>query len=314
MRAPSRSFCAVRRLRPAHRARAFTLVEILVVIAIIGILLAIVFKGGTALVENARKRDTQALLAKLDLAIDEYRREVDTSRIPQAMQVFNNVPPDDLRVFETAAQPQPPTIGGCDLRMRNQGKFLLGGSAIANLNGLFDARDSDGRVKNADHLLHADIRALVLAIRLNSPKAKVILDSIDPKYWGEPDEGFEYQPGTDPSVRIRLDYLVDGWGNPLEYFSTCICEESAGLTPRERVSNAFVHENNDGPVIVSYGADGSEQFAADRLALEKDASSMIADYYEELKSAGRGVINNPLNSDNVYSSDFFANRVRQTQP
>jgi type II secretory pathway pseudopilin PulG len=75
----------------------------LVVIAIIGILLAVVFRGGSALLRSSKARDTEALLAKLNLALDEYRREVDHSRIPNSMALFNKFPPDDLRVFDASS-------------------------------------------------------------------------------------------------------------------------------------------------------------------------------------------------------------------
>jgi len=299
-----------RRLKTAAAARAaaFSLVEILVVIAIIGILLAVVFKGGTALIGSSKSRETSALLKKLDLAIDEYKREVDTSRIPRAKYVFNGSPPDDLRVFLG----QPVTLGGCSLQMRNTGAILRNNSPIP-VNQLIDPRDADGRLSvPPDQLLHADIRAMVLAMRLYSPKAKAVLDTIDAKYWATPDETLVYQPSPNAPT-IRLDYLVDAWGQPLEYYATCICDPSQPLTPREIVSNAFVHENNDGGVAASYGPDGAEQFAADMIAAEGD-SSLVADFYQEIKAGGKGLLNHRLNSDNLYSSDFFTNRIRQAGP
>jgi len=291
-------------------AAGFTLVEILVVIAIIGILLSIVFKGGSALVENARKRDTEALLNKLNLALDEYRREVDTSRIPYAKNIFNGAPPDDLRVFYGTTV----TVGGCPVQMRNTGAILQNGTPVS-ANALVDSRNtSTGQLSDPTApLIHGDIRAMVLGIRLNSPKANAILKSIDPKYWASPEQvnGYEFAAdptSNDPTTRIPLDFLLDGWGRPLEYFSTCICRDVSSLTPRDRVSNAFVHVNNDGPILVSYGADGDEQFAADRLASEGDTSSVVADYFPD------NLMNSPFNSDNVYSSDFFTNRIRQAAP
>jgi type II secretory pathway pseudopilin PulG len=133
----------------------------LVVIAIIGILLAVVFRGGSALLRSSKARDTEALLAKLNLALDEYRREVDHSRIPNSMALFNKFPPDDLRVFVGASGASLPIVGGCEISMRNTGAFVLDGGS-ASLGDLLDPRGSDGSLQRPDQLLHADIRAMVL--------------------------------------------------------------------------------------------------------------------------------------------------------
>jgi type II secretory pathway pseudopilin PulG len=282
----------VERVKRMHvRVAAFSLAEILVVIAIIGILLAVVFKGGSSLIESAQKRDTEALLKKLDMAIDEYRREVDTSRINFAKNIFNGCPPDNLLAFvgrEVA-------IGGCPIRLRNTGEIRLNESALSD----------DDQIRS---IRYGDIRALVLAIRLNSPKAKSILDSIDPKYWAEPDNNniYDFEPAANQPT-VRLDYLVDSWGVPLEYFSSCICKENAEVKPRERVSNAFVHENNDGGIVVSYGPNGRDQFDPD-MVLGEGPTDMVSDWMD---ATSPGVINHPFNTDNLYSSDFFANRIRQ---
>jgi type II secretory pathway pseudopilin PulG len=165
----------------------------LVVIAIIGILLAVVFRGGSALLRSSKARDTEALLAKLNLALDEYRREVDHSRIPNSMALFNKFPPDDLRVFVGASGASLPIVGGCEISMRNTGAFVLDGGS-ASLGDLLDPRGSDGSLQRPDQLLHADIRAMVLSMRLFSPKASKILDSIDPVYWQETDQRLIYNP------------------------------------------------------------------------------------------------------------------------
>jgi prepilin-type N-terminal cleavage/methylation domain-containing protein len=302
----------VRLTRGGGRRAGFSLAEMLVVIAIIGILLAVVFRGGSALLRSSKARDTEALLAKLNLALDEYRREVDHSRIPNSMALFNKFPPDDLRVFVGASGASLPIVGGCEISMRNTGAFVLDGGS-ASLGDLLDPRGSDGSLQRPDQLLHADIRAMVLSMRLFSPKASKILDSIDPVYWQETDQRLIYNPDpSDNSVQpIQLDVLVDAWGNPLEYFSTCICNPNRPIGPRERTSNAFVHENNDGAILVSYGADGADQLSGDIFSTEGD-TTLVADFYAEYDPATRqgGVVNHPFNTDNLYSSEYFANRIR----
>jgi prepilin-type N-terminal cleavage/methylation domain-containing protein len=300
----------VRLPRGGGRRAGFSLAEMLVVIAIIGILLAVVFRGGSALLRSSKARDTEALLAKLNLALDEYRREVDHSRIPNSMALFNKFPPDDLRVFVGASGASLPIVGGCEISMRNTGAFVLDGGS-ASLGDLLDPRGSDGSLQRPDQLLHADIRAMVLSMRLFSPKASKILDSIDPVYWQETDQRLIYNPDpSDNSVQpIQLDVLVDAWGNPLEYFSTCICGTQAPIFPRERTSNAFVHENNDGAILVSYGADGADQLSSDIFSTEGD-TTLVADFIAEYIQNGAGAVNHPFNTDNLYSSEYFANRIR----
>jgi prepilin-type N-terminal cleavage/methylation domain-containing protein len=292
------------------RRAGFSLAEMLVVIAIIGILLAVVFRGGSALLRSSKARDTEALLAKLNLALDEYRREVDHSRIPNSMALFNKFPPDDLRVFD-ASSVTPAIVGGCSIRMRNTGQFIVEGSSVSDPDRLLDPRGSDGSLQNPGELLHADIRAMVLSMRLFSPKASKILDSIDPVYWQETDQRLIYNPDpSDNSVQpIQLDVLVDAWGNPLEYFSTCICNPNRPIGPRERTSNAFVHENNDGAILVSYGADGADQLSGDIFSTEGD-TTLVADFFAEYSQNGAGAVNHPFNTDNLYSSEYFANRIR----
>jgi hypothetical protein len=148
-------------------------------------------------------------------------------------------------------------------------------------------------------------------MRLFSPKASKILDSIDPVYWQETDQRLIYNPDpSDNSVQpIQLDVLVDAWGNPLEYFSTCICNHESSIFPRERTSNAFVHENNDGAILVSYGADGADQLSGDIFSTEGD-TTLVADFFAEYSQNGAGAVNHPFNTDNLYSSEYFANRIR----
>ncbi len=289
---------------PTSRRAAFSLVEILVVIAILAILATLAFTGGPALINHGKAKETQALLSKLSLALDEYRREVNHQSVPNAKNRFNGYPPDDPHVLQAGGS----TAAGCTVALRNTGVLLEDGSPVAP-RYFDDARNnSTGQLNSPQGLRHGDVRAMVLSMRLFSPKASKILDTISPKYWVRAaDEPilYQYRP-DDNSEAIPLDYLVDAWGTPLEYFSTCICGGEP-YSPRVQASNAFVHDNSDGAVLVSYGPNGNEQFAADTINLEGD-SSMVGDWWRPDEDH---VINHPFNDDNIYSSDFFAQRIRQ---
>lgn len=56
--------------------RAFTLVELLIVISVIAILIAIVLASSKGVVQRQQERVTQNLLVSLDRALDEYKTEV----------------------------------------------------------------------------------------------------------------------------------------------------------------------------------------------------------------------------------------------
>jgi prepilin-type N-terminal cleavage/methylation domain-containing protein len=300
----------VRLPRGGGRRAGFSLAEMLVVIAIIGILLAVVFRGGSALLRSSKARDTEALLAKLNLALDEYRREVDHSRIPNSMALFNKFPPDDLRVFD-ASSTTPAIVGGCSIRMRNTGQFIVEGVRFPIPTDCLTRVAATAVCRTRASCSTPTFAPWCLSMRLFSPKASKILDSIDPVYWQETDQRLIYNPDpSDNSVQpIQLDVLVDAWGNPLEYFSTCICNPNRPIGPRERTSNAFVHENNDGAILVSYGADGADQLSGDIFSTEGD-TTLVADFFAEYSQNGAGAVNHPFNTDNLYSSEYFANRIR----
>lgn len=59
-------------MRPTTAARAFTLIEIMIVVAIIGILLAVALPGFIKARERTRQSACQENLSKLDQAIQQY--------------------------------------------------------------------------------------------------------------------------------------------------------------------------------------------------------------------------------------------------
>lgn len=259
------------------RRRAFSLVEMLVVIAVLAILMAAVWKGGSALISGGKVRDTQGLFATIEQAIEAYRSEFSQSRIANADDVYaGGNPPDDLGVFQ----------GGSPGGSVAAGPRVAMGTSTSSVPNPLPA--------------YSDVRAMILAMRLRSPKARAVLDRIDKRFVksGREENQF-YDPG-DGSEAIPLDYYVDAWGTPIEYYSTASASSSSA--PRPIASAAFLKANNGEPLLVSYGPNGQEQFSAETVADEGD-TSLVADF------AGDGVINNQLNQDNIYSSEVFLHRM-----
>ncbi len=267
-------------------AAAFSLVELLVVMAVIAILITLAFKGGSAVLEHGRERDTETLFGMLNQAIDTFYAEKPYVRNRDAMQRYGGYPPDELAVLDgDAALPTP-------------GARLVNPTASIENVYLGPAVPAIDTVD--PQLLGTDVRALALAIRLRSPKAATILDGIPERFQADvpPDELYQAGDG-DPG--IRLVYYVDAWGTPIEYYAT--------RTPSDRKSNqhaafsAWAMQKSGGrPVFVSYGPNGDDQ---------KGTNSSVA--VDAVGGSGDPdlVINHPFNDDNVYSPEAFADRVRR---
>lgn len=289
------------------RRRAFTLAEILVVVAILALLIGVVYKGGSTLMNNAKARDTEALIKTLMAAVEAYKLEVNDSNIPYMKDVYLGNPPDSVYLFDRAGLPLPDCspyspANPCTLRL-----VSASSSAVAPP-GLKDVRNpSNGQLQPLARstMRHEDIRALVLSIRLRSPKAAEILDRIDPRFKvaGE----VAYDPG-DGSAPIPLDYYADSWGIPLEYFSMCTGELDPD--PRRQVAKRILHLNNGSPLIVSYGPNGPDQISADFMGTYGD-TTIVGDMYDNNVDMR---INHELNHDNVYSDPAVIDRLRRGGP
>jgi type II secretory pathway pseudopilin PulG len=298
------------------------MIEILVVIAIIAILIAIAFTGGSAVINSGKTRDTQALFATLDQALLAYHDEVKQSRMEHVEDIFNGYPPDDIDVFYYSVNGTP--VAGCDLHMVRSGQVLRGTTTVP-MGLLDDQRGSDGMLSTprVDSVHHGDIRAMVLAMRVWSSQASAILDRIDPRLRVSAREEAE-KTGTsilvwdrgDGTPPIPLDYYVDAWGTPLEYYATRIgpCKDPSKTTVRQIASSAFMKANNGKALLASYGPNGPDQLSADFLSTGD--STLVGDWWDNTAGTGAPdhLINNPLNDDNVYSSDVFQNRMRQAAP
>ena len=314
-------------MTPQPVRTAFTMIELLVVVAVIAILLGAIIAGGSALISKAKASDTRALFQTLALAVEQFKDDAPTAKVAGYTARYANYPPDELEVF-SAADGIPPS-----------GANLLGTGARLE-------DESDTVLSSPlDAVEHRDVKAMVLAVRLFSAAGAEILDQVDERFRrrGQTATGLaEYydrdQTGSNNSFREPLIYYVDSWGTPIEYYATNLPGPSGSadvdtdrLTgdpakdpypgypepgARRIASTAFVAANNGVPLFVSYGSDGEDQFAEDFIA---DATigqtQLVWDFNDDyVGGALDRAINHKLNADNVYSSPDLAAKLANTLP
>ena len=107
--------------RRSRRAAGFTIIELLVVFAVIAILVSAVLVGGTTVLTKARVRNTKAVLQVVRDALEEYKRErpmiiaahqpaTGGGRVRYSVR-YGEYPPDEVEVFTNVGLPGS-TAGG----------------------------------------------------------------------------------------------------------------------------------------------------------------------------------------------------------
>ncbi len=170
---------------PSHQARtgatraAFTLIEILVVIAIIAVLVAITTLVGSAVVDTGKKRATQGVLQSLDSALAAY------------IDAKGDNPPALVEI------PYPLLPAG--IPDASPGDSLF-----------FPAIDGRGRESTSGELYEVNSVALFIESAKVVPSTQDIINSINPKYLQN------YSPAEAEYFPFLLT-AFDGWGNPIRY-------------------------------------------------------------------------------------------------
>lgn len=205
-------------------------------------------------------------------------------------------------------------IESCRVAFVHDGQLKQNGSPLQD-RSFTDMRDSAGQLSGLDptKLMHGDVRAMVLAMRLRSPKASEILDRIDARFKRSGgDEGlfFDSDPGG-TGDEIPLDYYVDAWGTPLEYYATGTRSACTSTTYREAAANFILHKSNLYPVLVSYGPNGPDQLSKEFMDTFGD-TTIVGDFWNQPvpSTTQTGLVNHELNHDNIYSVDGLKERLR----
>lgn len=283
------------------RARsAFTLIELMVVVAVIAVLIGAIIGIGASVIAGGKARDTEALLKAIETAVQQFQQEAPFAGVPNYNTRYaDDYPPDELEAFT---------------KDNDFGGELFDNVSPGGADLVFQWSPSSlGEVQ------YRDIKAMSLAISLYNPEACSILERIDNRFRrletnisGDPLEYLDRE-SVGGVTNEPLVYYVDSWGTPIEYYSTSdLSRRQAASDPgnlRKDASTSFVRANNGVPLLVSYGPNGPEQFSPAFISSE-GPSDLVSDYHDD----GAHLIDHRLNDDNVYSNSAVVDKLREGQP
>ncbi len=314
-----------------HPSRAFSLVELLVVIVVIVILLSAVLAASSTLFAKAKKANTQALLAVVTDAVEQFKREQTAKpTITRARQgVVNYVkymdrygyfPPDELEVFTDIGIPG--SGAGGQTLAPGRAEMVPAPAPGYGAMGLY----TKGLPAAYKALEHRDIAAMIVAIQTLGDASNAILDRIQDRYWlapldenGNPTVFLDRDGnGTWDSDDHQIRYIIDDWGNPLSYLAQRDWEPPP--TPANAASNhpnwneastELIRLNAGQPLIFSYGPDGKDQLTLEQMG-DNGAASLVGDF--EGLSGTKHKIDHLLNADNVYADPSLKEKLAEGIP
>ncbi|MCH7720570.1 MAG: prepilin-type N-terminal cleavage/methylation domain-containing protein [Planctomycetes bacterium] len=303
--------------KPAELTRrcGFTLLELMVVIGIIVVLLATFFVVGQSVITGGKERNTKTMLLLVESAIAEFQSAAPLGQNTNFVKRYSNYPPGELEVFTlTGLVLVPVTDTIANLTPGASGGAL----SMAILSPEYAATTN------------RDIKAMLLAIRTFSVAGSEILDRIDGRYrrtddladsFLAPARTVEYLDRDGNAAAdlgdTPLEILVDDWGQPIEYLSTRIVPVAAPTElPRQIMSDAWVRMNNGAPVLMSYGANGPDQFDSEFM-VGVGPSDIVTDWNDDgtnppgLDNDGIDppALGHDLNLDNVFVSDALKKQL-----
>ena len=311
----------------ASRRGGFTLVELLVVMAVIAILISAVVAVSTVFIEKAKARNTLGVMRVVSDAVEAFKRDrpsIVTASQPAGgadrvrwAKRYGLFPPDELDVFTDLGLP------GSDT---SSGSLAVGGATMspAPLGGYPAMRFHDKAPSATDRAFeHRDNAALVMALEQYSASAAGLLAGLPTRYraegvidggTGQPLQFLDRGDAGWDADDLQVRYIVDDWKVPLGYLAQRDWNEDDPPAPSgnhpawNRASTEIIRLNGDQPLILSYGPDGADQFTPEMMGLEDGTASLVADWEDD------GKINNPLNADNLYLDAALKDRLAEGRP
>jgi len=312
--------------------RAFTLIELVVVVALIVILISAIFVGGPKLINKSRTMQTQSVLVVVRDILEQFKLE--RTENPGIMIIsrqgnpkrsykerYGLYPPDELEVFTDAGLPG----SGPDGRTLAPGGYtVVPGVPAGSSYSMPMNRYRDAESVNAPEFENRDLAAMILAIELYGTESKVMLDGIaknnrsagtlDPSKPKPTPVQFLDRNGDEvwtPQEDLQIRYIVDNWGVPLGYMSERDNDHTASPdnVPSSNhpdwnhASTDMVQLNGGQPVVFSWGANGGEQLTKE-VFTDSPTASMVTDWIDNFR------IDNPLNDDNVYAEESLGEKLR----
>lgn len=171
-------------MRPLSR-RAFTLVELLIVIGIIAILIGLVFTAGKTVVGGGKRRATENVLRTLDQAMQTYMEERETDRTSEPIYLATN--PTKTPTTGSGSGPEATTV------------YII----------------VDGRIGETLNEPVIDSMGLWLANARKYPSVQKLLDKIPDRFVKQWDPDVDGLEPDGPDQLPKLDTIVDAWGKPI---------------------------------------------------------------------------------------------------
>jgi len=303
------------------RRPAFTLVEMMIVMAIIAVIVVSVLVAGTAMQNRARATNTRFMLNIAQDAINTFRNaQEDRPTITRQTAYrarYGSYPPDEFEPFTESGVP-----GGVARSLAN-GEIVPGTTSSLTYSAM--TFQQSGLNQDQARMEHRDIGAMIMTLELYNDTTAEILSKIpgdklvtpldangDPLQYLDRNENEAFDPESDHPIRR----LIDDWGVPITYFAQRDFDPDGDPDATQSSNHAFWNEastamirlNGSVPLLCSYGPDGPDQLAPDILSAIEPPSTLIEDWMDNQR------IDSPYNQDNVYPDEGTAQKLARGAP